>query len=285
VDSRRQFPASAPYLAAFVVAFALLYAQVFVDLVKNWIRDPNYSHGFAILPISAYLVWLRRDRIAAVEPNPNWLGLLLVAGSLIMLLVGTAGVEYFLMRTSAIGVVAGAVLYVGGTRLLRVLAFPLAFSLLMIPLPAIVFYRIAFPLQLLATRFGVSVLQLAHIPVLREGNVIQLAHTTLEVAEACSGIRSLVSLFSLAVLYGYFVATRPMVRAIIAISSVPIAIVANGLRVAGTGIAANYVGPAAATGFFHTFSGWLVFVASFAMLATIASALRGLRLVVSRVSA
>jgi exosortase len=285
VDSRRQFPASAPYLAAFVVAFALLYAQVFVDLVKNWIRDPNYSHGFAILPISAYLVWLRRDRIAAVEPNPNWLGLLLVAGSLIMLLVGTAGVEYFLMRTSAIGVVTGAVLYVGGTRLLRVLAFPLAFSLLMIPLPAIVFYRIAFPLQLLATRFGVSVLQLAHIPVLREGNVIQLAHTTLEVAEACSGIRSLVSLFSLAVLYGYFVATRPMVRAIIAISSVPIAIVANGLRVAGTGIAANYVGPAAATGFFHTFSGWLVFVASFAMLATIASALRGLRLVVSRVSA
>ena len=285
MDSRRQFPASAPYLAAFVVAFALLYAQVFVDLVKNWIRDPNYSHGFAILPISAYLVWLRRDRIAAVEPNPNWLGLLLVAGSLIMLLVGTAGVEYFLMRTSAIGVVAGAVLYVGGTRLLRVLAFPLAFSLLMIPLPAIVFYRIAFPLQLLATRFGVSVLQLAHIPVLREGNVIQLAHTTLEVAEACSGIRSLVSLFSLAVLYGYFVATRPMVRAIIAISSVPIAIVANGLRVAGTGIAANYVGPAAATGFFHTFSGWLVFVASFAMLATIASALRGLRLVVSRVSA
>ena len=285
MDSRRQFPASAPYLAAFVVAFALLYAQVFVDLVKNWFRDPNYSHGFAILPISAYLVWLRRDRIAAVEPNPNWLGLLLVAGSLIMLLVGTAGVEYFLMRTSAIGVVTGAVLYVGGTRLLRVLAFPLAFSLLMIPLPAIVFYRIAFPLQLLATRFGVSVLQLAHIPVLREGNVIQLAHTTLEVAEACSGIRSLVSLFSLAVLYGYFVATRPMVRAIIAISSVPIAIVANGLRVAGTGIAANYVGPAAATGFFHTFSGWLVFVASFAMLATIASALRGLRLVVSRVSA
>jgi exosortase len=285
VDSRRQFPASAPYLAAFVVAFALLYAQVFVDLVKNWIRDPNYSHGFAILPISAYLVWLRRDRIAAVEPNPNWLGLLLVAGSLIMLLVGTAGVEYFLMRTSAIGVVTGAVLYVGGTRLLRVLAFPLAFSLLMIPLPAIVFYRIAFPLQLLATRFGVSVLQLAHIPVLREGNVIQLAHTTLEVAEACSGIRSLVSLFSLAVLYGYFVATRPTVRAIVAISSVPIAIVANGLRVAGTGIAANYVGPAAATGFFHTFSGWLVFVASFAMLATIASALRGLRLVVSRVSA
>jgi exosortase len=285
LDLRRHLPARTPYLAALVAAFTLLYAQVFVDMVKNWIRDPNYSHGFVILPISAYLVWLRRDRIAAVVPNPNPFGLLVVAISLVTLLVGTAGVEYFLMRTSAIGVVVGAVLYFGGTRLLRVLAFPLAFSLLMIPLPAIVFYRIAFPLQLLATRFGVSVLQLAHIPVLREGNVIQLAHTTLEVAEACSGIRSLVSLFSLALLYGYFAATRATVRAVIAASSVPIAIVANGLRVAGTGIAANYVGPAAASGFFHTFSGWLVFAASFLMLATIASALRGLRVVASRVSA
>ena len=253
-------------VGSMIVAFVLLYSRVFVELVRNWIRDDNYSHGFVVLPVVAYLVWRQRERLAATERRPAMVGLPIMVLSLAMLLVGTAGVEFFLMRTSAIGFVTGCVLFLAGWRWLRVLMFPLGFALLMIPLPAIIFYQMAFPLQLLATRFGVAVLEIARIPVLREGNLIILTRTTLEVAEACSGIRSLVSLFALALLYGYFVDPRPGARVAIALSSVPIAIVANGVRVAGTGIAAHYIGPAAASGFLHEFSGSVVFAASFLLL-------------------
>jgi exosortase len=255
-------------------AFLLLYAPVARDLERNWVRDANYSHGFLILPVAAFLVWQRRACLREAPPRPANFGLLVVVFSLAALLVGTAGVEFFLMRVSAIGVVAGTIVFLAGWRWLRILLFPLAFTLLMVPLPAMVFYQIAFPLQLIATRFGVAVLEAIRIPVLREGNVIMLANTTLEVAEACSGIRSLVSLFVLAVLYGYFADRRPGPRVLIALSSIPIAIVANGLRVAGTGIAAHFVGAAAADGFFHTFSGLIVFVTSFALLVGFAGAVR-----------
>jgi exosortase len=136
----------------------------------------------------------------------------------------------------------------------------------MVPIPAIIFNQVAFPLQLFASKFGTAVMELFQVPVLREGNVIILAHTNLEVAEACSGIRSLISLLTLGIVYGYFTDSRTWVRLAIAASTVPIAIVANGLRVAGTGVLAHYYGREAADGFFHTFSGWLVFVVAFVML-------------------
>ena len=261
------------WLPLVLVAAALvaLYWPVMSNLVWMWSRDSNYSHAFLVLPVSAYLAWQRRSELAATERRPAATGLLVVLASLLALLVGTAGVEFFLMRLSLIGVVTGTLLFLAGWRWLRILLFPLAFTLLMIPIPPVVFYQIAFPLQLLSTRFGVAILEIARIPVLREGNVIALAHTTLEVTEACSGIRSLLSLFTLAVLYGYFATPLRGPRIVIALLSVPIAIVANGLRVAGTGIAAQDIGPAAATGFFHEFSGWTVFMTSFAMLAAVAS--------------
>jgi exosortase len=146
----------------------------------------------------------------------------------------------------------------------------------MIPIPAILFNQVVFPLQLVASRAGEASLSAAGIPVLREGNIITLANTTLEVAEACSGIRSLVSLLTLAIVFGYFTDPRPGVRAAIALSAVPVAIVANALRVAGTGIAAHYYGTAAAEGFFHSFSGWIVFIAAFAMLFGVIRLLRWL---------
>ena len=154
---------------------------------------------------------------------------------------------------------AGLVLFLGGWRHLRTLAFPLAFLLLMIPIPAIVFNQVAFPLQLLASQFGTQLLGTLGIPVLREGNVIVLARTSLEVAEACSGIRSLISLLTLGIVLGYFSDRRRWVRVAVAIATVPVAIVTNGLRVAGTGVAAHYYGPRAAEGFLHAFSGWLTF--------------------------
>jgi exosortase len=154
----------------------------------------------------------------------------------------------------------------GGWRRLQVMTFPLAILLLMIPLPAIIFNQIAFPLQLLASRVGEATLSAVEIPVLREGNVLVLANTSLEVAEACSGIRSLVSLLTLGIVVGYFTDSRAWMRVVIALSTIPIAIIANGGRVAGTGIAAHQFGPEAAQGFLHEFSGWLVFLVAFAML-------------------
>jgi exosortase len=153
----------------------------------------------------------------------------------------------------------------------------------MVPIPAIVFNKIAFPLQLLASRVGETLLSTLGIPVLREGNLIVLARTTLEVAEACSGIRSLISLVTLGLIYGYFIDTRSFVRTTITLATVPIAVAANGIRVAGTGIAAHYFGDAAAEGFFHTFSGWLMFVAAFVMLFTLTNLI--LRLTPPAVSA
>ena len=249
-----------------LAGFAVLYRDVVPSLVHDWAIDDNYSHGFLIVPIAAYFTWERRARLKAAARRPSLLGLLVVIGSVLVLTAGVLGAELFLMRVSILGVLAGTVLFVFGWSHLRVLAFPIAFLVLMIPLPAIVFNQIAFPLQLLASRVGEVTLSAAGIPVLREGNVMVMANTSLEVAEACSGIRSLISLLTLGIIFGYFVDPRGWVRAVIALATVPIAVFANGVRVAGTGIAAHVYGPAAAEGFFHEFSGWLVFIFAFSLL-------------------
>ena len=260
---RASLQTAAASLALPLMGFALLYRRVIVKLVHDWATDGNYSHGFLIVPIALYLVWERRATLARLERRPAFSGLVGVIGSVAVLAAGTLGAELFLMRVSMLGVIVGTIVYIFGWRHLRILAFPVAFMLLMIPLPALIFNQIAFPLQLLASRAGELGLTSLGVPVLREGNVIVLAHTTLEVAEACSGIRSLVSLITLGIVYGYFIDNRTVVRVVIALSTIPVAIIANGIRVAGTGIAAQYFGPAAAEGFFHEFSGWAVFVVAF----------------------
>ena len=246
--------------------FALVYWQVVAKLVHDWYSDDNYSHGFLIIPMALYLAWERREKFFAAPDKPSSLGLIIVAGSLLTLFAGIIGSELFLTRISILGTLVGTLLFLCGWRRVGVLAFPLAFLLLMIPIPAIIFNQIAFPLQLLASRFGETAMGMANVPVLREGNVLILANTTLEVAEACSGIRSLVSLLTLAIVLGYFSDPRGWVRTLIAVSSVPVAVVTNGFRVAGTGIAAHRFGAAAAEGFFHEFSGWMVFIAAFALM-------------------
>jgi exosortase len=249
-----------------VVSFSLLYGAILVGLARNWRADENYSHGFLIIPLAGYLVWERRETLGRLPVRPAPEGLVLVAGSLLVLWAGEVGAELFLSRVAMLGTLAGGVLFVLGWQHLKALAFPLAVLLLMVPLPALIFNQIAFPLQLVASRIGVMPVAAAGIPVLREGNIIVLANTTLQVAEACSGIRSLVSLLTIGIVYGYFTDRRAAVRTIIALSTVPVAIVANGARVAGTGLAAHYYGAAAAEGFFHTFSGWIVFIAAFLLL-------------------
>lgn len=253
-------------IAAVFVALSLAYGHVVFELARAWTTDDNYSHGFLVVPIAAWFVWERRARLAAEAVRPSWMGLVVIACSLLLLLAGLIGAELFTTRISLLGTLAGIVLFLFGWGWLRVLAFPLAFLLLMIPLPALIFNQIAFPLQLLASRAGEVVISTAGIPVLREGNVLVLANTSLEVAEACSGIRSLVSLIALGLVYGYFMDNRIWVRTVVVLAAIPVAVLANAARVAGTGIAAHWWGAAAAQGFFHEFSGWVVFVAAFLMI-------------------
>ena len=171
-----------------------VYGGILSSLVRQWASDDNYSHGFFVVPLALYFAWERRADLKAAPLEPSAAGIVVVAISLAVLIAGLLGAELFLTRISLLGVLAGTVLYVWGRGHFRILAFPLAFLALMIPLPAIIFNQIAFPLQLLASRAGELVIGLAGIPVVREGNVLQLPSRTLEVAEACSGIRSLVSL-------------------------------------------------------------------------------------------
>ena len=277
----------APARRTVVLAFALaavlgwVYWDVLSSLVAQWSSDDNYSHGFFVVPLALYFAWERRAALRDAPVRPSPVGLFLVAGSLLLLVAGLLGAELFLTRVSLVGVVAGSVLFVWGWAHFRQLAFPIAFLLLMIPLPTIVFNQLAFPLQLVASRAGETAIAAAGIPVLREGNLLHLPGRTLEVAEACSGIRSLVSLLMLAIVLGYFTERRVGPRVLLALAAVPIAILANATRVAGTGLASHWISPAAADGFFHTFSGWLMFIVALAgllLLQWVIDAARGWRL-------
>jgi exosortase len=228
--------------------------------------DPNYSHGFLVPGLSAYFVWDRRQILAGLRPQPHWGGLVLLGFGLGMLLLGHLGAELFLMRSSMVVVLTALVWYLLGRHYVHALAFPLAFLLFMIPLPAIFLNTITLPLQLLATQVSTFALQLVHLPVYREGNIIYLPHATLEVAEACSGLRSLVSLLALAVVLAYITQRRLSTRWLLVLSALPIALVANAFRIWATGVLAYRYGTQAAEGFYHTFAGWLVFVVALGLL-------------------
>jgi exosortase len=252
--------------AAVAVSIGCLYAGTLASLARHWASDGDFSHGFFVIPLAAYFIWERRHALAAAPLRPSAAGLVLAAASLLVFVAGRFGAELYLTRVSLIGVLGGSVLFLAGWAWFRVVAFPLAFLLLMIPLPSIVFNHITFPLQGIASRAGEAVIATAGVPVLREGNILHVPGRALEVVEACSGIRSLMSLLMLAIVLGYFTEKGVGARVLIALAAVPIAIVANAARVAGTGLAAYWVSPAAAEGFFHTFSGWMVFVVATAGL-------------------
>jgi exosortase len=259
-------------LTVVLLAFAALYWGTLTELVGAW-SDENFSHGYVIVPIALYFAWERRAKLAEEPPRPSWTGLFIVVASVVLQVVGVLAAALFVCHLSILSTIAGVVVCLFGWRHLRILAFPIAFLVLMIPIPTIIFNQIAFPLQLLASRFGELGLNLVGVPVLREGNVITLSNTTLEVADACSGIRSLISLLTLAIVYGYLLERRTWARIAIAMASVPVAVATNGFRVAATGVAAHYIGPEVAQGVLHEFSGWLVFVVAFIILAGVQRAI------------
>jgi exosortase len=243
-----------------------VYCRVLVKLVTDWAEIPDFSHGFLVPVFAAYLVWTQRETLRKTKIAPTWSGVAVVALGLVVLLLGVYGAELFLSRISLVILLAGLVLSFGGWELLKELRFPILVLILAIPIPAIVFNEITFPLQILATKLASALLQLFDVPVLREGNIIQLAAMKLEVAEACSGIRSLVSLFTLAIFYGYFLEKSPLRRTILALASIPIAIAANAVRIFGTGLCVQYWDPDKAMGFFHEFQGWVMFLVSLGCL-------------------
>ena len=257
-----------PWWQTAVIAAILfwLYLPTLSHLVAQWWSDPNFSHGFFVPMFSAFIVWQERSRLASVSLNPSWSGLIFLIFGLCVLIVGQMGAELFLSRVSFLFVVGGLMVLFAGWRFFRALLFPWAFLFLMIPIPAIIFNQITFPLQLLASKVAGTTLPWMGVPVLREGNVIFLPAMALEVAEACSGIRSLMSLATLSVIYGYLMERRVWVRTLLALASVPIAVAANSLRIVGTGLLVQYWDPEKAQGFFHEFSGWLIFVVSLLMI-------------------
>jgi len=257
-----------PWWQPVVLALLMLwlYYSILSNLVLQWWQDPNFSHGFFVPAFSAFLLWQDRRKLASLPVSPSWWGLPIIAMSLSVVVVGVLGAELFLSRVSLVLLIAGLIIFFLGWNHFRAVLFPWAFLFLMVPIPAIIFNQITFPLQLLASKVASILLPLARVPVLREGNVINLPAMPLEVAEACSGIRSLMSLTTLAIIYGALMESRKVIRVVLALASIPIAVAANSLRIVGTGLLVQYWDPDKAEGFFHVFSGWLIFVVSLLML-------------------
>jgi len=252
--------------AALAAMFAWLYWSTLFHLVSQWWHDPNFSHGFFVPLFSAFVIWQERHRLARISPRASSIGAIVLLAGLTVLIVGRLGAELFLERSSILLVLAGIIILFLGWNLFRAILFPWAFLLLMIPIPTIVLNQVTFPLQLLASRVAAAILPLLGVPVLREGNVMNLAAMPLEVAVACSGIRSLMSLVTLAIIYGYLLEKRLWVRWFLAFAAVPITVAANDVRIVGTGLLVQYWNPEAAEGYFHASWGLIIFVISLLLL-------------------
>ncbi|UZP67548.1 exosortase/archaeosortase family protein [Desulfovibrio mangrovi] len=257
-----------------LLAMAFMYFGIVGGMVDDWLNDENYSHGFIIPGIAAYFLWRSRVELVSSPVAPSFWGLVLVMMGGAMYLAGTVVQEYFLMRTSLIVILAGCIWNLFGYQILRLAALPIAYLIFMVPLPYTVYNSLAFPLKLFVARVAVFLLKFSGLPVLREGNVIIFPNITLEVVEACSGMRSLVSLIAMGVAYAFLALRYPWQRVLLVLSTVPIAVGSNVLRVYGTGVLSRYYGAEAAEGFFHEFAGIAVFLVALAGLVVFGAVLR-----------
>ncbi|MEW6326647.1 MAG: exosortase A [Thermodesulfobacteriota bacterium] len=246
--------------------FLLLYYPVIAKLIAHWGIDDNYSHGYLIPVITGYMIWTTRKDLKEIQPAPSNLGLVLLIPGLCQLLVARIGSEYFLQRTSMILVLFGLSLFLAGKKFTRKISFPVAYLFFMIPFPAIIWDKIAFPMKLFASYLAVKVIGLLGIPIFREGNILHLANTTLEVADACSGLRSLTSLLALSAAFVFFTDHSRLKKWLLFLSAVPIAILTNIIRLTVTAGLASKYGEKVAQGFLHEFSGWLIFLLGLALL-------------------
>ncbi|MCX6628247.1 MAG: exosortase, partial [Candidatus Solibacter sp.] len=241
------------------------YAPVLKRLLGQWNHDPDMGHGFFVPLIAGFIIWQRRVELAAIKPEPNWWGLLVVAWGGFQLMLATLGAELFTARMSFVVTLIGVVWTLGGTAILKKLAFPLFLLFFMLPIPSVIYSAATFKLQILASQIADGALTLLSIPVLREGNILELPNQRLSVVDACSGIRSLLSLTFLSLVYGYFFERKNWVRVVLFFSTIPIAIIANASRVTMTGIMTQ-VQADLAEGFFHQAEGWVIFMVALVIL-------------------
>ncbi len=244
---------------------AALYSFILPDLAVEWWTVEASSYGMLIPPIALYLAWIRRQDILAIPAQSDNRGLALVAGACVIFLLGQLAAEFFLARISFVLLLAGITWSFWGFARLRALAFPFVLLMTMVPLPGLVYNSVAAPLQLLASTAATDIAQFLGVSIYRDGNIIHLATTSLGVAEACSGLNSLSSLIVGSLLLGYLEDASLTGRIVLTILSVPLAIAVNVIRVAGTAVLADYR-PEYSMGFYHLFSGWLIFVFGFGML-------------------
>jgi exosortase len=251
--------------AASALAFGI-FGPILYYMVLHWGAVDDYSHGFLVAPLALYFAWERRRDLQRAAIKPSWWGLIPLALGSLALMIGRLGVELTAMRTSFVLTLIGLQILLLGREVFRILAFPMLFLFFMVPLPQSLVNVVAFPLQLMAADFAVETLHLLHIPALREGNIIHLADTQLFVAEACAGLRSLMALGTLAVVFAYFFRKNPIERIIIVASAIPIAIFVNAFRVALTGFLSHRMGSAAAQGLIHETEGFFTFGLAFGLL-------------------
>jgi len=252
-------------IAWFGLLVAVCYGPILAALFKQWSTDEDMGHGFFVPVIAGYIVWQRREELLATVPKPDWRGLVLVIYGAVQMVIAVLGAELFTSRTALVLTLIGVVWTLGGIEVLKKLAFPLFLLFFMVPIPAVLYNQITFPLQILASKLADGALTVLGVPVFREGNILDLPTQRLSVVEACSGIRSLLSLTFLSLVYGYFFEKRRWLRVLLFVATIPIAIVANGSRVTLTGLLSQWK-PELAEGFFHESTGWVIFMIALGIL-------------------
>jgi len=251
--------------AWFALLLSVCFAPALAGMAMEWIQDDDMGHGLFVPVLAAWVAWQKRSEWSAIPVEPSRWGLALVILGGAQLIAGTLGAEMFVARTAFLVSLVGVILHLGGMPWLRALAFPLLLLPFMIRIPAILYNQVTFPLQLFASAVAETVLSAIGIPVLREGNILELASQKLSVVEACSGIRSLLSLSFLSLIYAYFFDQKVWMRGVLLVLTIPIAVLANAFRVTLTGVLSEYK-KELATGFFHSLEGWGVFMVALLML-------------------
>lgn len=245
-----------------IAGFVFVYHKAILMLISDWSKDPNFSHGFLIPFVALYMIWYKKNELGEIIPKPSLTGIVVIVCGMMIHMAGSLGSELFLMRFSMIITLSGIIIYFCGFEIFKRVLIPVAYLIMMIPIPTILWNQVAFPLQLFSAQLSAKAINMLNIPVFREGNILNLANTSLEVVDACSGIRSLTSLLALTGAFSFLAPLSIIKKWILFFSAVPIAVAVNVIRLTITGCMAAWIGPETAQGFLHDISGLIIFGAA-----------------------